>query len=55
MTEGDLAWCGQHTMQRTDDVLEHCTPETHVILLTNVTPINSIQIRSKQRAKQMSK
>ena len=27
----------------TDAVLQNCTPETYLILLTNVTPINSIQ------------
>ena len=41
--EGDLTWGGEHTIQYTDDVLENCTPETYIILLTNVTPINSIK------------
>ena len=27
--------------QYIDDVLQNCTPETYIILLTNVTPINS--------------
>ena len=40
--EGNLTWEGEHTMQNTDDVLQNCTPETYIILLTNVTPINSI-------------
>ena len=26
-----------------DDILSNCTPETYKILLTNVTPINSIK------------
>ena len=39
--EGDLTWGGEHTIQYTDDVLYNCTPETYIILLTNVTPINS--------------
>ena len=41
--EGDLTWGGEHTIQYTDDVLLNCTPETCIILLTNVTPINSIK------------
>ena len=40
--EGDQIWGGEHTIQYTDDVLQKCTPETYMILLTNVTPINSI-------------
>ena len=42
--EGDLTWDDEHTIQYTGDVLQDCTPETYIILLTNVTPINSIQI-----------
>ena len=38
----DLTWGGEHITQYTDDVLWNCTPETNIILLTNVTPINSI-------------
>ena len=30
-------------MQYTDDVLENCTPETHIILLINFTSIKSIK------------
>ena len=33
-----------HTVQYADGVLECCTLKTCVILLTNVTPINSINI-----------
>ena len=40
--EGDLTWGGEHTIQFIDDVLQNCTPETYIIFLTNVTPINSI-------------
>ena len=40
--EGDLTWGGWHTIQYTGDVLQNCTPETYVVLLTNVTAINSI-------------
>ena len=32
---GDLTWGGEHTKQYTDDVLQNCTPETYIILLTN--------------------
>ena len=39
----DLTWGGEHKIQCTDNVLEDCTTETHIILLTNVTPINSIK------------
>ena len=38
--EEDLTQGGEHTIQYTDDVLQDCTPETYIILLTNVTPIN---------------
>ena len=42
MMEGDLTWDGEHTIQYTGDVLWNSIPETYIILLTNVTPINSI-------------
>ena len=35
--EGDFTWGGEHTIEHTDDVLQNCTPETYMILLTNVT------------------
>ena len=41
VVEGDLTWGGEHTQQRRDDVLQNHTPETYIILLTDVTPINS--------------
>ena len=44
MIEGDLTWGGEHTIQYKDDVSLNCTPETYKMLLTNVTPINSIYI-----------
>ena len=37
--EGDVTWDGEYA----DDVLQNCAPETYIILLTNVTPINSIK------------
>ena len=49
VTEGDLALGGEHMIQHTDDVLQKCTSETRVILLTNVTPINSIKIFLKKK------
>ena len=33
----------KHTVQYTDDVVQNCTPETYRVLVTNVTPINSIK------------
>ena len=41
--KGNLTWAGDHTIQNIDDILRNHTPETHIILLTNVTPINSIK------------
>ena len=41
--EGDLTWGGEHTIHYTDDVLQNYASETYIILLTNVTPINSIK------------
>ena len=40
--EGDLTWGGEHTIQYI------CAPETDIILLTNVTPINSIKYKVKK-------
>lgn len=40
--EEDLPWGGEQTIQHTDDALQNYTPETYIILLTNTTPINSI-------------
>ena len=47
MMDGDLTWSGEHTIQCTDDVLWNCVPETCIILLTSVTPINSIKGNNK--------
>ena len=41
--EGDLTWCGEHTIQNTDDILYNYVPKTYIILLTNVTPIISMK------------
>ena len=41
--EGDLTWGGEHTIQHTDDVLKNCAPETYMILLTSVSPINFLK------------
>ena len=41
--DGDLAWGGEHAMQYIDDVLQNSALEIYVILLTIVTPINSIK------------
>ena len=45
----DLTWGGEHTIQCTDDVLQNCAPETCIILLTSVTPINSIKRKMKKK------
>ena len=47
--EGDLTLGGEHIIQYTDDVSQNCAPETYIILLTSVTPINSIK-KYKQMA-----
>ena len=47
--EGDLTLGGEHTIQYTDNVLENCIPETYVILLVNVTPINSVKKKYTHR------
>ena len=38
--EGDWTWGGEHTVQHADDVLLNWTPETCMMLLTKVTPVN---------------
>ena len=38
----DLTWSGRQTIQCTDNV-QNCTSETYIILLTHVTPTNSIK------------
>ena len=46
--EGDMTW-GANTVQYTDDGLQNCTPETYIILLTNVTLISLMKIILKER------
>ena len=41
--DGDLSWGGEHTIQYADDVLQHGTPETYIIILTNVTTVNAVK------------
>ena len=41
--DSDLTRGGEHTTQGTDNVLWNCAPQTCIILLTSVTPINSIK------------
>lgn len=43
LTEGNLISGDEQTMQYAYDALLNCTPETYLILLTNVTPIISIK------------
>ena len=40
MVEGDLTWGGELTVQDTDNILWYCIPETYIVLIINVTPIN---------------
>lgn len=40
VTEGDLTSGGERATRHTDDVFWDCTPDTDVILLTSVAPIN---------------
>ena len=42
--EKDLTLGGGHTVQYTHDILQNCTLGTYIILLTNVTPVNVIEI-----------
>lgn len=44
-TEGDQTLGGEFTMQYTDDVVQICTFETYIMLLTNVTPKDLITKR----------
>ena len=47
--ERDLTLGGEHTMQCADDVLLSCTLETCMVLLINVTPINSVNKKFKNK------
>ena len=49
--ERDLIFGAGHTVQYTDDGLQNCTHETYIILLTNVTPIHSINFLKKKKYK----
>lgn len=44
VTEGDQTLDSEHTMQCADYVLQNFTLEIYIILLNNVTTINSIKI-----------
>ena len=43
LVERDLTSGGEHMMRYADNMLQSCTPETCMLLLINVTPINSIK------------
>ena len=47
VTYGDLTLGGEHTVWCTDDVLENRTPQTYIIVLTNVTLMHLIKIFKK--------
>ena len=49
VTEGDLTWGSEHTIQCTDGLLWNYVPETCVILLTCVTSKNSIKSKKKKK------
>ena len=51
MMEDDLTLGGGHTIQYTYHVSYKSTLETYIMLLTNVTPINSIKISKKSNTK----
>ena len=44
---GYLTLGGGHRMWYTHDILQSCTLENCIILLTNATPINSIKLKEK--------
>ena len=46
--ERDLAQDGEHTIKYIDNTLQTCTPETYIILLANVTSINSIKNKKER-------
>ena len=43
VAERDLTLGGEHATWPADDGLQSCTLETHMVSLTNVTPIHSIK------------
>ena len=45
--ERDLTWGGEHKIQYIDNVLQNCAPEPCIILVTNVTPTNSVKKQNK--------
>ena len=53
--EGDSTWGVKHTVQFTDGVLWNGTPDTYIILLTNVTPINLIEKKFLKRETTLKK
>lgn len=48
VSEGDLIWGDEHTIQYTDNVCHNCTLKTGIIVLTDVTAINLTKQRNKQ-------
>ena len=48
--EGDLTLGYEHEIKYTDDVLWNCILETSIILLTDITPINSMKIKKGSHA-----
>ena len=54
MMDGDLSLGDEHTIQCIDDVLQNHAPETCTILLTSITPINSIKRGKRKKRNQGS-
>ena len=52
--ERDLTLGTKHMAQFTDAILQNCTPGTCIILLTNVTPINSTKIKRHWRTEEFT-
>lgn len=46
MMEEDFTSGGKHTMHYSDNILQNCTFETYIILLTNVSSINKINFKN---------
>ena len=51
----DWTLSGECMMQYADDVLQSCTLETYIVLLTNVTTINSIEKKIQEKKKEEKK
>ena len=48
-----MTWSGEHTLQYTDDVLQNCTTENYIILLTKSIPTNTNKQTNRLDGKKM--